>query len=143
MVYIRHNIYLTNNQLQKIRSSAKQKQAVTVRIDPTIRPNRHLYLTETQIKKLKDKKPHDITLSKTQLEKNGGFIFSIPAILAGVGAAAGIASSAANIAKAISSKKYENDMKAETLRHNKNVEKLLQKSGRGIYLPGKKNLVKA
>ena len=90
MVYVRHAVHLTENQIKKIQSSIKKNKSVTIRIDPSIRANRHLYLTDRQIKSLKGGKPKDITLSMTQLKKNGGFIFSIPAILAGIGAAAEI-----------------------------------------------------
>lgn len=139
MVYVRHNVYLTENQIKKIRSSAKKNEAVSVRIDPTIRANNHLYLTERQINSLKNGKVKDITLSKTQLKKNGGFIFSIPAILAGIGAAAGVASSAANIARAINQKKHETKIEEEAKKQNRELKKLLK--GKGVYLPGKKKPV--
>jgi orotate phosphoribosyltransferase-like protein len=125
MVYVRHGVYLSKHQAEKIRAAAKKNKSVSVRIDPKIRANTHLYLTERQVTSLKKNKPKDITLSMTQLKKNGGFIFSIPAILAGIGAAAGVASSAANIARAINQKKHESKM-----------EKILR--GKGVYLPGKK-----
>jgi hypothetical protein len=138
MSYIRHDVYLTDGQMDKLRAAAKAGDSATVRIDPTVRPNRHLYLTATQIKKLKaTQTPKDIKLSKTQLIKNGGFIISIPALLAGLGAAAGIASGAAGVARAVNTKKHESKMEAEAARHNKNVESMLRKAaaGKGAFLP--------
>jgi len=138
MTYIRHSVYLTENQLKKLKTAGKTKKAIKVRIDPTIRGNYNLYLTEIQIKKLqKDKNPKDLFISKTQLEKNGGFIFTIMAILAGIGAAAGIASSVANVIKAVQAKNYEDRMESEANRHNEVLEGLLKK-GQGVYIPGKK-----
>ncbi len=136
MVYIRHSVYLSDNQLKKIRAAGNKNQAVSVRIDPNVRGNHHLYLTERQIKSLKEGKPKDIKLSMTQLKKNGGFIFSIPTILAGIGAAAGLASSAATVAKAINQKKHETKMEQEAKKQNQQLQKLLK--GKGVYLPGKK-----
>jgi len=138
MVYVRHAVHLTENQIKKIQSSIKKNKSVTIRIDPSIRANRHLYLTDRQIKSLKGGKPKDITLSMTQLKKNGGFIFSIPAILAGIGAAAGIASSAANIARVVNQKKHESKMEIAAKKQNQAIQKLLK--GKGVYLPGKKKL---
>lgn len=132
MVYIRHNVHLSENQLKKLNTASKAKRSVSIRIDPTIRSNYQLYLTSRQIEKLKKNRPVDITLSKTQLQKNGGFIFSVPAILAGIGAAASVATGAANIVKAVNEKK-----------HQKKVESILRgKKGLGVYIPGKKNLIK-
>lgn len=138
MSYIKHDVYLTDGQMEKLRAAAKAGTSVTIRIDPTVRANRHLYLTATQIKKLKSSQaPKDIKISKTQLIKNGGFIISIPALLAGLGAAAGIAGSAAGVARAVNAKKHEAKMEAEAARHNKNVEAMLKKaaSGKGAFLP--------
>ncbi len=49
----------------------------------------HHYLIELQIEKLNCGTPADLSLSKTLPKKNGGFLFSIPAVLAaGIGALA-------------------------------------------------------
>lgn len=132
-MYVRYSVYLSKNQLEKIRAAAKKGEGVNVRIDPTIRGNSELYLTERQIKKLKTGKAHDLTLSKTQLKKNGGFIFSIPAIIAGISAVAGIASSAANIARAVNQKKHEKLVEEQN-------REFLKKMGKGVFIPGKKKL---
>lgn len=133
MTYLRHTVHLTTTQLEKLRAAANKKQAVTLEIDPTVRGNHHLYLTETQIKKLNKGKSARLTLSKTQLTKNGGFIITIPTLLAGLGAAAGIASAAAATAKAVNAKKHETKMESEAKRHNKTVESFLgSKKGQGL-----------
>jgi len=142
-MYVKKSLYLTSHQLKKIRAANQDHKGTTIRIDPKRKTGSmyQLYLTQRQVNKLGKAVPFDMTLSKTQLEKNGGFIFSIPAILAGVGAAAGLASSAATIAKAVNTKKHEKLMESEAKRHNKKLESLLTK-GKGIYLPGKKLLLK-
>ena len=125
MSYIRHNVHLSESQLSKLRAAGNKKEPVTITIDPQVRGNFQLYLTKTQINKLQKGKPAQITLSKTQLIKNGGFIFSIPAILAGIGAAAGIAT---GIAKTVNEKKHQDKMEAEQKRHNLAMEK----KGKGV-----------
>ena len=139
MSYLRYDVYLTDGQWDKVRAAAKAGREVSVRIDPSIRANRHLYLTASQIKKLKKGDgPKDIKLSRTQIVKNGGLIFSIPALLAGLGAIGGLAGSAASVAKAVGTKRHEKKMETEARRHNKQVEDMLRKaSGKGAYLPRK------
>ena len=134
-MYLRHMVHLTKHQLEKIRAAARKREAVSVLIDPRIRGNVHLYLTETQINRLNKGSPVRVTLSRTQLEKNGGFIITIPTLLAGIGAAAGIASAAATTAKAVLQKKHDTKVEKETQRHNHVVEDFLKKQGKGAFLP--------
>jgi hypothetical protein len=138
--YVRTTVYLSDNQLSKIRTAAKAGREVTIRIDPGKRSNQTLYLTATQARKTRTSNtPVNIKLSKSQLGKQGGFIFTIPALLAGIGAAAGTASAAAGIAKAVQSNKHNKKIESETRRHNVVVEKLMQaKRGGG----GKKKSVR-
>ena len=132
MSYIRHTVHLSESQLSKLRSASEKKEPVTISIDPIVRGNFQLYLTKTQIEKLKKGKPVHIKLSKSQLIKNGGFLFTIPAILAGLGTAAGIAT---GIAKTVNDKKYQDKMEAETKRHNLAMEaKSRIKKGKGPFL---------
>ena len=139
MVFMRHTVHLTDGQIEKLRSGAKKKESTTLTIDPTIRGNFQLYLTQTQINKLKKGSPAKVTLSKTQLTKNGGFIFTIPAILAGIGAAASIASAGSAIARAVNTNKHEKAVEKEEVRHHKALEAPLKKAktGKGAYLPKK------
>jgi hypothetical protein len=107
-----------------------------------------LYLTQTQVNSLNQAKSNgvskDIKLSKSQL-KYGGFIITVPTLLAGIGAAANMAGAAGGITKAVLDKKHNDKIEKENQRHNKEVEKLLKKtktlnlsSGKGAYLPRRK-----
>lgn len=60
--------------------------------------------------------------------KKGGFIFTIPAILAAAGAAGSLAGGAASIANAVNKKKSADKLLKETQRHNKAME------GKGLFL---------
>ncbi len=77
------------------------------------------------------------------MSKNGGFIITIPTLLAGIGAAASMAGAAGGIAKAVNDKKHNDRTESEAKRHNKEVENLLKAtkamkiSGKGAYLPKK------
>ena len=136
MSFIKHNVYLTDFQLNKLRLAAKKKEQVHLDINPNNKPNFELYLTQRQITKLNKGKTARINLSKSQLVKNGGFIFTIPTILAGIGALAGVTSAASAVAKAVNAKKHENRTELEQKRHNAEMEKLLsKKTGLGPYLP--------
>ena len=69
-------------------------------------------------------------VSEAQIKK-GGFVFTLPAILAAVGAAGSLAGGAAVIATAVNKKKAADRMLAETKRHNLVLEK---KQGAGLFL---------
>lgn len=138
MTYFKHSVYLTKNQLRKLSAASGKGEPVSLRIDPTVRGNSDLYLTKSQINKLSDGKVHDITLSKTQLSKNGGLLVTIPMILAGISAAASIAGAASGVAKTVNQKKHESRVESESKRHNARVENLLAaKEGKGVFLPKK------
>ena len=136
MTFIKHNVYLTNFQLDKLRLGAKKKEPVHLDINPNMKSNFELYLTQRQITKLQKGNTARIKLSKSQLVKNGGFIFTIPTILAGIGALAGVTSAASAVTKAVNAKKHENKTETEQKRHNAEMENLLRKkTGLGPYLP--------
>lgn len=63
--------------------------------------------------------------------KKGGFIFTIPALLAAAGALGGLAGGASGIASAVNKKKSADKLLAETERHNKVME---SKKGDGLFL---------
>lgn len=139
MTYFKKSLYLTDSQLKKISAAANADRSVSIRVDPTIRGTHDLYLTQTQINKLSDGKKHDLVLSKTQLGKNGGFVITIPLLLAGLSAAAAISGAAGGIARTVNQKKHEKNIESETKRHNEKVEKLmLNKKGEGAFLPRKR-----
>ena len=138
--YVNSPIHLTESQLRKL----KLNEPCIVRIDPSKKANHHLLLTQTQVNQLNNAKSagtsKDLKISKTQLEKNGGFIITIPTLLAGIGAAASMAGAAGGIAKAVNDKKHNDQMESEAKRHNKKVENLLlanTNTGKGAYLPRK------
>ena len=135
--YINSPIHLTESQLRKL----KLNEPCIVKIDPSQKANHHLLLTQTQVNQLSNAKSagtsKDLKISKTQLDKNGGFIITIPTLLAGIGAAASKAGTAGGIAKAVNDKKYNDKMESEAKRHNKKVENLLlanTNTRKGAYL---------
>jgi hypothetical protein len=90
--YIKTRVYLSEGQVNKIKAAFKKKEEVSLQIDRSKSPNHDLHLTKTQKEQiLKGKR---ITLSKTQLEKTGGFLpFLAPLLgLLATGAATGAAS---------------------------------------------------
>ena len=60
--------------------------------------------------------------------KKGGFIFTIPALLAAAGAVGSLAGGAAGIANTVIDKKAQDKKLEEEVRHNKAME------GRGLFL---------
>ena len=68
--------------------------------------------------------------------KKDGFVFTLPAALAGISTLGSLAGSAAGIATAVNKKKIDDKMVAETIRHNKAMEK----SGKGVFLRKGKGL---
>lgn len=78
--YEKTSVYLSDSQIKKLQSSLKKGESITLRINKAKPPNHDIYLTKTQIGQLR--KGKDITLSKTQLKKNGGFLPFLAPILA-------------------------------------------------------------
>lgn len=75
--YVKTKVHLSDHQINKLKTAHKKKEEVTLQINTSKAPNHDLYLTQTQIEQLK--KGKRIKISKTQLEKNGGFLpFLIP-----------------------------------------------------------------
>ncbi len=145
--YVKTPVFLTQYQLKKLKSN----EPCTLRIDPNKKANVELILTQTQINQLKKAKSagttKEIKLSKTQMSKNGGFVITIPTLLAGIGAAASVAGAAGGITKAVNDKKQNEKTESEVKRHNKEMKKILKatkslkigkaKQGSGVYLPKK------
>ena len=59
--------------------------------------------------------------------KKGGFVFSIPALVGAAGALGSLAGGAASIAKVLNTKKKDDKMIQELIRHNKAME------GKGLF----------
>jgi len=141
--YVKTPVFLTEYQLKKL----KLNEPCSLRIDPNKKANHSLILTQTQVNQLNKAKSSgtskDIKLTKTQMSKNGGFLITIPAILAAIGAAASVAGAAGGVVKAVNDRKHNDKTESEAKRHNKEVENLLKatkamKIGKGAYLPGSK-----
>ncbi len=120
--YTKFKVYLTPNQQDKVKNAFKSGKDCSLRIEPRT-GNTDLMLTNSQINHIlqnrKQNKGAEIKLSKTQLEKSGGFL---PLLL-------GLASVAAPfIARAAATG-------ALGYAGNKIAEKVM---GKGIRLPGKK-----
>jgi hypothetical protein len=120
--YINSPIHITELQLRKL----KLNETCIVRIDPCKKANHHLLLKQTQVNQLNNAKSartsKDPNFSKTQLEKNRGFIITIPTLLAGIVPAASMAGAAGGIAKAVNEKKHNDKIdkiESKAKRHNK------------------------
>ena len=86
--YIETSLNLSPIQKQKIASAVRQKKGITIRLSASdYTGNDKIRLTQQQIKKLRKAKNKnvgvDIKLSKTQLSKQGGFLGTLLACLAG------------------------------------------------------------
>ena len=130
MVYTNSKVYLSVNQLKKIKQAVKKGTSVNLRIDPKMKSNTSLLLTEDQNAKLLQGKPFNVKMSITQvkaLSKHGGFLITIPTLLAAAGAIGSLAGGAAGIAKAVNDKKVADKQLKEVIRHNKAME------GKGLF----------
>ena len=88
---IKKKVYLSESQKSKLKMALRKQDNLTLRINPYAPPNHEMYLTPTQI--IRIHKGKQITVSKTQLKKNGGILpFLIPLLAAlGTGVASGAA----------------------------------------------------
>lgn len=88
--YVKTKIPLSEGQISKLKSAFKKGEEITLQINNSKTPNYEMYLTKTQINQIN--KGKRITISKTQLQKNGGFLpFLIPILTSlGLGAASGL-----------------------------------------------------
>lgn len=107
---IKTKVYLSDSQINKLKSAFKNDSEVTLQINKSLEPNNDIYLTKTQINKINEGKR--ITIKKSQLKwKNGGFLplllpalatalkFGLPALA--TGALSGLASRAVQKGKGI------------------------------------------
>jgi hypothetical protein len=129
--YTKFKVYLTPNQQDKVKNAFKSGNDCSLRIEPRA-GNTDLMLTNSQINHIlqnkKQNKGAEINLSKTQLEKIGGFL---PLLL-------GLASAAAPFiarAAATGALSYDGNKIAQKV-IGKGIKKV-SKKGSGIYLSGK------
>ena len=86
--YIEFGVTLTQGQKNSLRAAINARRGVTLRLPHAqLSGNDKLMLTGTQIKRIQkakvSRKGVDVNLSKTQLEKTGGFLGTLLAGLAG------------------------------------------------------------
>ncbi|GFT84274.1 uncharacterized protein TNCV_1150651 [Trichonephila clavipes] len=86
MSYIKKPVYLSNSQIKKLKDALKHGGELTLQLEDKP-PNHEMYLTKTKINQIN--KGKRIKISKTHLNKNGGFLpFLIPILTSlGLGAA--------------------------------------------------------
>jgi len=131
--YLKKKVYLSSSQIEKLNNAILSKSSVTLRINPKLKGNKEILITPTQARKFSDRDIFHLTLSKSQINsmiKHGGFIFSLPTLLAGATALGSLAGSASAIAKTINENKIAKKRLREEKRHNKEMEV----RGRGFFL---------
>ena len=87
-MYIKVGLTLSNNQKEKIKRAFQNNSGLTLKFDVTqLHGSDYLGLTKTQVKQINNAKAKDssvtLKLSKAQISKQGGFIGTLLAGLAG------------------------------------------------------------
>ena len=92
--YTKYGVSITQGQKDSLRAAVNAKRSITLRLaNNQLSGNDTLMLTKLQINKIqnakRDGKGVDITLSKTQIEKTGGFLstllaMGLPMLLSGM-----------------------------------------------------------
>jgi len=135
------NLNLNKNQLKKIYNAHKNNKDVSILIENNqIDSGKDKFILEPeQIKKLKNAKKNN-TRSRLELKhvqiKKGGFL---PIAIAVIQGAAAAAAGATAVYNAISDAKHKKKMEQETIRHNKEMEKI---RSQGSGLKKKKKILK-
>ena len=135
--YTKYKVYLTPNQQDKVKIAFKNGKNCSLRIKPKA-GNTDLMLTNSQINHIiqnkKQNRGAEINLSKSQLEKSGGFL---PLLLGLASAAAPfIARAAATGALGYVGSKIAQKVTGIGIKNTKKSKKV-GKKGSGIYLSGK------
>ncbi len=135
--YTKYKVYLTPNQQDKVKLAFKNGKNCSLRIEPKA-GNTDLMLTNSQINHIiqnkKQNKGAEINLSKTQLEKSGGFL---PLLLGLASVAAPfIARAAATCALGYVGSKIAQKFTGKGIKTSKKSKKN-SRQGSGIYLSGK------
>ena len=145
--YTSYVVSLTAGQIRKIKKAHDNRLDVNIKISKAnISGNDKLYLTESQINKLKKADQGvQLRLSKSQLdhmEKVGGFLpllAAIPAILGAIGGLAGGVTSAVNSSRQTAEQKRHNQ-EIETIARSGSLKSILSKLG--ISKPKSNNIAK-
>lgn len=126
------NLNLNKNQKDKILRAYNANKDVTIQLtcNQIDSGKTKFSFDNQQIIKLKNAKKNNtgVRLELKHKEiKEGGFL---PLIIAGIGAASALAGGASSVYSAITDAKHKKRMEQETIRHNKEMEKIkLQGSG--------------
>ena len=134
--YMPYGVTLTAGQIRKIKNAHDKGLDVNIKISKAnISGNDQLYLTESQINKLKKADQGvQLRLSKSQLDhmkKVGGFLpllAAIPAILGAIGGLAGGVTSAVNSSRQTAKQKRHNQ-ELETIARGGSLKSVLSKLG--------------
>jgi hypothetical protein len=133
--YTKYKVYLTPSQRDKVKLAFKNGKKCSLRIEPKAE-NTDLMLTNSQINHIiqnkKQNKVSEINLSKTQLEKSGGFLPLLEAVLPVV--LQFLARAAAIGALGYAGNKIAQKVMGKGIKKPKKVGR----QGSGIRLPGKK-----
>jgi len=135
------NLNLNKNQLKKILEAHKNNKDVSILIENNqIDSGKHKFILESeQIRKLKNAKKNN-TRSRLELKhvqiKKGGFLPIAIAVIEGVSA---LAAGASAVYTAITDAKHKKKLEQETIRHNKEMEKIRSE---GSGLKKKKKILK-
>lgn len=131
-MYIEKKLHLTPNQVKKLSNAVNKKSSISFRINPKQNGNIPILLTKSQISKISKGIPFNLKLSISQvkaLAKHGGFLITLPTLLAAASAIGSLAGGASAIAKTVNDKKVADKKLKELERHNREIEK-----GKGLFL---------
>src|SRR6201990_2279590 len=150
MTYMDMKVYLTPNQVKKLKNAINKKSSISFRINPKQKGNISLLLTQTQKDKFLKNIPFNLKLSISQvtaLAKHGGFLITLPTLLAAASAIGSLAGGASAIAKTVIDKNATQKQLEETRRQSSNGKKENQwkrsffktaprqrKTGEGLFL---------
>jgi len=141
--YEAFGLNMTKGQLEKVLKAAKAGKSVKIRLKKNnLNGDQLIPLTKTQINRIKESKTGlDLTFSVAQLkhckklgEKSGGLLpllALLPLLFGGLGAAGGLAGGISSAVASAKASKANEAQLAESIRHNKEIESQLSKSGSG------------
>lgn len=139
--YTKYKVYLTPNQKDKIQRAFRTNTDCTLRIQPKT-GNTDLMLSVTQINHIlqakRENKAVDVHISKTQLQKSGGFLPLLLAtlpFLTKAAATGAIGYAGSKIAQKVMGKGIKIKKPKKII--GKGIKIPGKNIGKGIYLPGK------
>ena len=138
-----HSVKLSDYQKKKLNTAFRKGKAATVKLAySALSGSDRIFLTQQQSQKLQKAKATgkgvELSLSKTQLSKHGGFLpfLLVPALVAAAKAAALGAAGAAGAAAVKGIADAVQKKKGSGIKRKKGPG-LKKKKGRGLFVPGK------